>query len=104
MVAWIEEHTHQDFVHWFQAQGMLTEFMLYSGWIQRQGGFDIMYNISKSDIHPCNLCHSEVASFDRKFNEMQSTDTVSIHRHAWTQLTPEQQTKYTDFLVSRGIK
>ena len=104
MVAWVEEHTHQDFVHWFQAQGMLTEFMLYSGWIQRQGGFDIMYNISKSDIHPCNLCHSEVASFDRKFNEMQSTDTVSIHRHAWTQLTPEQQTKYTDFLVSRGIK
>lgn len=104
MVAWIEEHTQQDFVHWFQSQGMLTEFMLYSGWIQRQGGFDTMYNISKSDILPSNLCHSEVASFDRKFNEMQATDTVSIHRRAWLQLSPEQQTKYTDFLASRGIK
>ena len=105
MVTWIEEQTNQDFVEWFQDQGMLTEFILYSGWIQYQYiGFDPLYNISKSDIHPCNLCHSEVASFDRKFNEMQSADTVSIHRRAWTQLTPAQQTQYTEFLASRGIE
>jgi hypothetical protein len=85
MVKWIEEHTKQDFVEWFQAQGMLTEFVLYSGWIQYQyDGFNSLYNISKSDIQPCNLCHSEVANFDRKFELMQSTDTVSIHRRAWT--------------------
>ena len=104
MVDWIELHTQQDFVTWFQAQGMLTEFMLYSGWIQRQGGFDQLYTVTHSDIQPCNLCHSEVAGFDRKFAEMQSTDTVSIHRRAWPQLTVEQQTKYTDFLKSRGIE
>lgn len=105
MVAWIEEHTKQDFVKWFQDQGILTEFILYSGWIQHQyGEFDPLYNISKSNIRPCNLCHSEVVSFDRKFNEMQSADTVSIHRRAWTQLTPAQQTQYTEFLVSRGIQ
>lgn len=104
MVAWIEEHTGQDFVQWFQDQGMLTEFMLYSGWVQRQGGFETLYTVTHSDILPSNLCHSEVASFDRKFNEMQSTDTVSIHRRAWPQLTVEQQTKYTDFLKSRGIE
>jgi hypothetical protein len=101
MVAWIEDHVGQDFVEWFQAQGMLTEFMLYSGWIQYQG--NTLYNVSKSDIRPSNLCHSEVASFDRKFNEMQSSNTVSIHRRAWPQLSQEQQTKYTDFLKSRGI-
>jgi hypothetical protein len=105
MVTWIEEHTKQDFVEWFQDQGMLTEFMLYSGWVQYQyDGFEPLYNISKSDILPCNLCHSEVASFDRKFTQMQSTDTVSIHRNAWTQLTPAQQIQYTEFLASRGIE
>lgn len=102
MVAWIEAHVGKDFVAWFQAQGMLTEFMLYSGWIQRQG--ELLYDVSKSDIQPCNLCHSEVASFDRKFAEMQSADTVSIHRRAWPQLTVEQQTRYTDFLKSREIR
>jgi hypothetical protein len=105
MIKWIEDKTGQDFVQWFQAQGMLTEFMLYSGWIQyRHGAFDKVYNVSKSEIYPCNLCHSEVPSFDRKFKEMQSTDTVSIHRRAWSQLTSEQQQQYTDFLSSRGIE
>lgn len=105
MVMWIKEHTKQDFVEWFQDQGMLTEFILYSGWIQYQySDFDTVYNISKSDIHPCNLCHSEVASFDYKFTQMQTADTVSIHRNAWTQLTPTQQIQYTKFLVSRGIE
>jgi hypothetical protein len=105
MVEWIEHHVEQEFVEWFQDQGMLTEFMLYSGWIQRQyGSFDALYDVSRSDIRPCNLCHSEVASFDRKFAEMQSTDTVSIHRRAWPQLTQEQQTKYIEFLAGRGIE
>jgi hypothetical protein len=104
MVTWIEEHTKQDFAEWFQAQGMLTEFVLYSGWIQyRYSGYAPLYNISKSDIHPCNLCHSEVASFDHKFTLMQAANTVSIHRRAWAQLTSQQQTQYTDFLHSRGI-
>jgi hypothetical protein len=105
MVKWIEEHTKQDFAEWFQNHGMLTEFILYSGWMQYQyGGFDTIYNISKSDISPCNLCHSEVASFDRKFIQMQSADTVSVHRNAWTQLNPTQQIQYTEFLTSRGIE
>jgi predicted DNA-binding transcriptional regulator len=104
MVAWIEEHTGQDFVEWFQERGMLTEFILYSGWIQyRYGTLSTLYNVKDLKIAPSNLCHSEVAAFDRKFREMQTRDTVSIHRRAWAQLTQEQQTKYTDFLKSRGI-
>lgn len=104
MVKWIESQTRQPFADWFQSQGMLTEFILYSGWIQYQyGEFDSLYNVSKSDLQPCNLCHSEVASFDRKFTEMQTADTVSIHRRAWPELTTAQQTQYTEFLISRGI-
>ena len=103
MIAWIEQHTGQDFVSWFQAQGRLTEFLLYSGWIHRQGGFDKWYTVTHSDLEPCNLCHSEPDRFDSKFVQMQSAHTVSIHRHAWPQLTVEQQTKYRDFLSSRGL-
>jgi len=105
MVTWIEEHTKQNFVKWFQDQGMVTEFILYSGWIQYQyGGFEPIYDISKIDTYPCNICHSEVDKFDSKITQMQSADTVSIHRNAWTQLTPVQQTQYTEFLTSRGIE
>ena len=105
MINWIEIQTQQPFAEWFQNQGMLTEFILYSGWIQYKfGNFNKIYNTTNSTIFPCNLCHSEVASFDRKFKTMSDATTVSIHRRAWPQLTPLQQTQYIDFLASRGIQ
>jgi len=105
MVWWIESQTQQSFAEWFQNQGMLTEFILYSGWIQYKfDNFNKIYNTTYSNIIPCNLCHSEIASFDRKFKEMADATTVSVHRRAWSQLTPLQQTQYTDFLASRGIR
>ena len=104
MIRWIESHTHQPFAEWFQNQGMLTEFLLYSGYIiYKFGSFDTLYNCKKSVIRPCNICHSEVDSFDRKLKEMQTANTVSIHRNAWNKLTVDQQTQYQEFLSSRGI-
>jgi hypothetical protein len=104
MIVCIESAVNQPFVTWFQDQGRLTEFLLYSGWIQHHtGALNKIYNIDEIEMVPCNLCHSEVGSFDRKFKEMQHSTTVSIHRHAWAQLLPEQQKQYTDFLGSRGI-
>jgi hypothetical protein len=105
MIAWIESTVDQPFATWFQDQGRLTEFLLYTGWIQyHTGTLDKIYNVDQVDMVPCNLCHSEVSSFDRKFKEMHNSTTVSVHRHAWTQLLPEQQTQYTDFLAGRGIQ
>lgn len=105
MINWIESHTQQPFVEWFQNQGMLTEFILYSGWIQYKfGNFDLIYNTAFSAITPCNLCHSEVPMFDVKFAQMPQATTVSIHRRAWAQLTAQQQTQYQEFLHSRGIR
>lgn len=105
MVNWIEHHTQQPFAEWFQNQGMLTEFILYSGWIQYKfGSFSEIYNTSNMAMFPCNLCHSEVALFDQKFKQMTDATTVSIHRKAWNQLTTQQQTQYQDFLSSRGIR
>lgn len=106
MIVEIEKRTQQSFANWFATQGMLTEFLLYSGYvIHRHGSFEILYNHIECRIKPCNLCHSEVASFDRKFREMTDpkTLTVSIHRAAWPQLSLEQQDQFKNFLESRGL-
>lgn len=104
MMEEITIRTGENFASWFQNQGMVTEFILYSGYIiYKFGSFDTLYNCKKSVLHPCNICHSEVASFDRKLKEMQTANTVSIHRNAWNKLTVDQQTQYREFLSSRGI-
>jgi len=105
MIAEVESRTGQGFGNYFQQQGMLTEFILYSGYVwYRDQSFDQRYH-SQSRIYPANLCHSETGIFDSKFNTMcqPETLTVSIHRNAWTQLTEQQQQKYHELLIARGI-
>jgi hypothetical protein len=102
MIAKVEELTQQSFPEWFQAQGMLTEFILYSGYIDSVGKWDELYS-TRVWVNPCNVCHSEVDAWERKFAEMQNALTVSVHRHAWTKLTPAQQQQYQHFLIDRGI-
>lgn len=104
MIAWIENHTQQNFTSWFQAQGMLTEFILYSAWIEfNSGSLNTIYNTKTNNIVPVNICHSEVAQFEQKLSKMPTATTVSIHRNAWAQLTDHQKKQYMDFLSSRGI-
>lgn len=107
MVDKVTELTNQLFTDWFQEQGMVTEFILYTGYIQyRDGTLDYTYS---SDRHKCywvcNICHSEVNNFDRKILEMDHPNmiTMSIHRNCWNQLTNKQQLKYVMLLESRGI-
>jgi len=105
MIAETTFTVKQTFPQWFQSQGRLTEFVLYSGYVMhRFGGFDGFYS-PDSKIHACNICHSEVERFDHKFAEMQDADviTVSIHRNAWSKLTENQQQQYWEFLSSRGV-
>jgi hypothetical protein len=104
MIVEVETLTERDFPTWFQEQGMLTEFILYSGFVQyRYGSLDVLHNTSKNKLTNMNVCHSEVASFDRKFTEMAKSSSVSIHRNAWSQLAQEQRWQYRDFLVERGL-
>jgi hypothetical protein len=105
MIAETAFRARQSFPNWFQAQGRLTEFVLYSGFIKyRFGSFDAFYSADNT-VFPCNMCHSEVARFDAKLAEMSQakTNTVSIHRDAWSQLSADQQQQYRDYLISRGI-
>jgi hypothetical protein len=104
MIADIESRTGIDFAEWFQAQGRVTEFMLYSGYLQSKNLIDTLYDTKTFAIHPCNVCHSEVAVWDQKFKNMKQATTVSVHRNAWSQLNSTQQQQYQDFLKLRGIE
>ena len=99
MIADIESRTKHMFVEWFQQQGLLTEFLLYSGWIERTQGIDNV--VSENKISVCNLCHSEVAMADKKLEQMQQSHTVSIHRHAWIELTDQQRKIFSDLITER---
>ena len=103
MIADIEQRTGESFPAWFQAHGEVTEFILYSGYLESMHMMDLLYNTQRSRLNACNLCHSEDGAFDRKFQEMQNSLTTSIHRNAWSRLSQEQQQQYHAFLVQRGI-
>jgi hypothetical protein len=105
MIGEVEHRTGQVFGNYFQQQGMLTEFILYSGYVwYRDQSFDRRYH-TQSRIYPANLCHSETGIFDSKFTTMcqPQTLTVSIHRNAWSKLSAEQQQQYRDLLAKRGL-
>jgi len=103
MIAEVTEITGKNFPEWFQAHGMLTEFILYSGYITyKLGHVDKMYSTS-SQIFSVNLCHSETNRIAQKLEEMKKAHTVSIHRNAWTALTDQQKQQYKNLLIDRGI-
>jgi hypothetical protein len=103
MIADIEQRTQHSFPSWFQAQGMLTEFVLYSAWLQRQSLYSTLY--ADTAIIPCNVDHSEVERINARLDEMQRINphTVSIHRGAWSYMTAEQRVRYQHFLIDRGL-
>jgi Family of unknown function (DUF6492) len=107
MIKEIERRTNKLFATWFQEAGMITEFILYSGYVQYQyGSLDHLYTTKFNNAYTlCNVCHSEFQRFDLKFVNMQelSNLTVSIHRNAWSQLNQTQRTQYQEFLLSKGI-
>lgn len=106
MIQEINSRTQQDFLRWFQDQGMLTEFILYSGYLTYKHGNLESICRGTSDIHLShNICHSQTALFDHKLSMAKEPGgaTIGVHRRAWSQLTLEQQKAYVDFLQSLGL-
>lgn len=99
MTADIERRVQQNFVSWFQDQGRLTEFILYSGWIEYQYSIDAV--VAPNKLTVCNLCHSELGIADIKLAAMNSSHTVSIHRSAWAALSDSQRQQYQNLLAER---
>lgn len=104
MIAFIEQKTKTDFAMWFQAHGMLTEFILYSGYmLYIHHTFDKI--ITESNCHPVNICHSEVNTFDTRLQNIEYKNmlTVSIHRNAWSQLTSDQKQQFVNLLIDHNV-
>ena len=107
MIKDVELRTNQMFADWFQQQGMVTEFILYSGYLQyRDTTLDVTYTRSTETYKVCNVCHTETEIFNLKFIEMMHPDTltVSVHRKAWTALSDIQRKAYKDYLILHGIR
>jgi hypothetical protein len=95
----------KSFPVWFQEKGRITEFMLYSGYLQyRFDGYDTFYS-PESAFGAVNISHGEVDQFNTKLKQMQDprTLTVSIHRGAWSQLTDDQKQQYQFRLIDAGL-
>lgn len=107
MIAEVTLRTKTSFPIWFQSQGVLTEFVLYSAFVQHLcGDIGVLYDQHNSLGSIVNVAHNETDSWLIKINQMQKgeTLTVSVHRGAWAKLTVEQKQQYRDLLTDRGIE
>jgi hypothetical protein len=106
MISKIEKLTGETFDQWFQSRPDLTEFLLYSGFVLNEyGNYSYLYNINRCCMRAVNLGHNELDLTEKKFLAMYQpeTSTVSIHRHAWTNLSAEHQQQYKHYLATKGI-
>lgn len=103
MIAAVESRTGESFGRWFQSQGRLTEFILYSGYVDLIQ--DNSYNQTDNALLPVNICHSEVGIFDIKIDQMKTSNplTVSVHRRAWANVSEQQRQNFRQLLIDRGL-
>lgn len=107
MIAEITLRTRTPFPTWFQQQGMVTEFMLYSGFVKFLcGNLEVMYDRQNKLGGIVNVSHDETVQWLTKINQMnnRNTLTVSVHRGSWQKLTAQQRQEYRDLLLQRGIE
>ena len=94
MIAEVTLRTKTSFPIWFQSQGVLTEFVLYSAFVQHLcGDIGVLYDQHNHLGGIVNVAHNETDSWLIKINQMNKgeTLTVSVHRGAWEQLTAQQR-------------
>ena len=106
MIAEVTLRTKTSFPIWFQTQGVLTEFVLYSAFVQYLcGDIGVLYDDHNGLGHVINVSHDETDSWLIKISQMahQNAITVSVHRGAWAKLTAHQRQEYRDLLIQRGI-
>jgi hypothetical protein len=107
MIAEVTMRTKTSFPIWFQQQGMVTEFILYSGFVQFLcGELSVLYSTENHLGHVVNVSHDETDAWLIKISQMAHRDalTVSVHRGAWARLTAQQRQEYRDLLLQRGIE
>ena len=107
MIAEITLRTKMPFPIWFQQQGRVTEFILYSGFVKFLcNDLNVLYDQQNKLGGIVNVSHDETEQWLTKIRQMNHPNalTVSVHRGAWSELTTQQRQEYRDLLVQRGIK
>jgi len=107
MIAETTLRTRTSFPAWFQQQGMVTEFILYAGFVKFLcGDLSVLYDEQNKLGHVVNVSHDETDSWLIKISQMANKKaiTVSVHRGAWARLTTQQRQEYRDLLIQRGIE
>jgi len=107
MIAEVTLRTRTSFPIWFQRQGVLTEFVLYSAFVQHLcGDIGVLYHKHNHLGDIVNVSHDETDSWLIKISQMahRNAITVSVHRDAWAKLNPQQRQEYRDLLVQLGIE
>ncbi len=101
----IDHIGREDFVTWFVAQGCLTEFVLYSSYIDKILDGLEKYYVPGFTLQNVNVCHSEIGCIDSKLDSMLDplVYAVSIHRHAWKNFSQQQKDRFRRFLMSKDI-
>lgn len=105
MISDLTFMTRRSFPKWFQDQGKLTEFMLYSAYVLRKWNtLESFYSREQANF-PVNICHSQVDRVDQLLDQMADPQTtaISVHRDAWTAMTDAQRQRYRLLLIDRGI-
>ena len=104
MIAEVEQLTGENFAEWFQQQGMLTEFILYSGHIYSLTDHGAsLHNLDGMTFPVCHVCHSDSHQYDSKIKKMVFSTSVCIHRRAWENLGSANQEWFKRFINSRGL-
>jgi hypothetical protein len=107
MIAEVTLRTRTSFPIWFQQQGMVTEFILYAGFVKFLcGDLSVLYSTENHLGHVVNVSHDETESWLIKISQMSHRNalTVSVHRGAWARLTAQQRQEYRDLLLQRGVE
>lgn len=100
-----------NFPDWFQTNvrypNLITEFLLYSAYVTSvYGNLDVLYDTTSiPNFIALNIADYEAPDFDKRFGYMQDPKvlTVSLHRKAYTQLTPTQLEQWQQFLIDRKL-
>lgn len=103
--------TVDNFPDWFQTNvrypHLITEFLLYAAYIKSvYGSLDVLYDIeSIPSFIALNIADYEATDFDKRFAFMQDPKvlTASLHRKAYSQITPVQLEQWQQFLIDRKL-
>ncbi len=102
IMKFVLHKTSLSLIDFWQQNGRLTEFMLHSGWLQRQGGLDSWY-ADQQEFACVNIAHNEGGIFESKLQELKQFNTLTFSVHRDAVLQPAQWQTLNDFFQRRGI-